>query len=126
MIIRIAIYGFNSRSREGSDICGAVNIMAPLMFQFALPRGERPLFMGCSLSGLRVSIRAPARGATEGEMLNNDHAAVSIRAPARGATEAWVIQANTDSRFNSRSREGSDQIPVSVVRQRRRFNSRSR
>ena len=79
------------------------------MFQFALPRGERPALQAALYHYPQVSIRAPARGATAPPYLmvavlvfqfalprGERHAgkgqlglrrAVSIRAPARGATQ---------------------------------------
>ena len=57
-----------------------------LVFQFALPRGERPL------------------DAVDGGGLHR----VSIRAPARGATQIDARHFGALLRFNSRSREGSD------------------
>ena len=55
---------FNSRSREGSD----------------------GLSTSVYSAGSSVSIRAPARGATDAAKLATGIIAVSIRAPARGAT----------------------------------------
>ena len=100
--------GFNSRSREGSDrrvwavalMVALVSIRAPArgatqsgrachaaaMFQFALPRGERPLPPVWGRLFVEVSIRAPARGATDNIADAARVLAVSIRAPARGAT----------------------------------------
>ena len=116
---------FNSRSREGSD------------------RAERP-----REGATDVSIHAPARGATSLERILNSRSQVSIHAPARGATSA--NKANilaqqfqftlprgerqhilsliilTPISFNSRSREGSDKLSVSVFRYISSFNSRSR
>ncbi len=100
-------------------------------FQSTLPRGERLQ----SMSGMRgrylVSIHAPARGATWRATLACAGSDVSIHAPARGAT-CWLdrpdrfirvfqstlprgerhrarsIAAWIQSRFNPRSRAGSD------------------
>ncbi len=67
------------------------------MFQSALPRGERHRYDPVHLRCLRVSIRAPARGATELELEAADKRGVSIRAPARGATRSmrWYISSLT-------------------------------
>ena len=59
---------------------------ARLMFQFALPRGERHLHVAKLIHRRLVSIRAPARGATCDNRLKFMQKQVSIRAPARGAT----------------------------------------
>ena len=76
---------FNSRSRMGSDMitCGGYRAAG---FQFALPHGERHDNVWW-VSGGRVSIRAPAWGATR--QITHKHGAkhVSIRAPAWGATD---------------------------------------
>ena len=53
-------------------------------------------------------------------------AVVSIRAPARGATEYAVWPCVTPFRFNSRSREGSDDAPDGGGLMTGSFNSRSR
>jgi len=55
-----------------------------------------------------VSIHAPARGATRGDMRNLGQYFVSIHAPARGAT-AFFSDANLEAvGFNPRTREGCD------------------
>ena len=61
-------------------------------FQFALPRGERPKANSASSEQVRVSIRAPAWGATLQEG-----------------------KAHVYGRFNSRSRVGSDFMPLSLI-----------
>ena len=60
-----------------------------------------------------VSIRAPARGATNAWRASSKTVAVSIRAPARGATSAGTADSARGHGFNSRSREGSDVNGVS-------------
>ena len=105
--------------------------VAATVFQFALPRGERrwvwavtlivalvsirapargaTFGVGGAVAGFGVSIRAPARGATTSARILSLSLTVSIRAPARGATSAQAADAGGEGRFNSRSREGSDQ-----------------
>ena len=141
---------FNPRSREGSDKRPRGNGRRPYKFQSPLPRRERleqkdrkdsrPSFNPRSREGsdtlddnncwtLKVSIPAPAKGATkiDGKMAINPTfqsplprrerprtqqlirmtIVVSIPAPAKGAT----ISANCTTPqvcFNPRSREGSD------------------
>ena len=106
---------FNSRSRVGSDADSrplgygvAVSIRAPawgatsrlrginewMPFQFALPRGERP----------------PPAVSQQNSM------PVSIRAPAWGATLLKTTSSIRISRFNSRSRVGSDKGGVNKPR----------
>ena len=98
-------------------------------FQSALPRGERLYTLNCSTNALNfnprsregsdcilepvhthlvISIRAPARGATEGDCLMGLIYDISIRAPARGATQCGSDNRQRYRYFNPRSREGSD------------------
>ena len=95
--------GFNSRSREGSDF--GVFLL---------------------LCWYRVSIHAPARGATSlcSPLLSSID--VSIHAPARGATYARRHDRPPHPCFNSRSREGSDRNVSRTMCLLCRFNSRSR
>ena len=55
-----------------------------------------------------ISIRAPARGATDGNGCIHLYATISIRAPARGATWKLLVLSIISLDFNPRSREGSD------------------
>ena len=59
----------------------------------------------------KISIRAPARGATICNAFQKRCGVISIRAPARGAT--WLTGADmlAFQNFNPRSREGSDRTP---------------
>ena len=77
---------FNSRSREGSDVHVVEGFVFRRQFQFALPRGERPVCCAEGAGITMVSIRAPARGATVVVAVRFLLVTVSIRAPARGAT----------------------------------------
>ena len=78
------------------------------MFQFTLPRGERPRNDYEKQDQRYVSIHAPARGATVALGLTPIEYYVSIHAPARGATSCSVSDKSSALCFNSRSREGSD------------------
>ena len=100
---------FNPRSREGSDLRRGFVRVRQARFQSTLPRGERPEDEDSPANGVRcfnprsregsdrqgqqrvdrgdrVSIHAPARGATRSLRLRNVPQDVSIHAPARGAT----------------------------------------
>ena len=120
--------GFNPRSRMGSD-----NVDPGLghrsAFQSTLPHGERPTPPAARQANRRVSIHAPAWGATDAEsrcqtvrvsihapawgatygraQISVAYMSVSIHAPAWGATVtmAWPCPAES---FNPRSRMGSD------------------
>ena len=79
---------FNPRSRAGSDQLHTVMATRPRAFQSTLPRGERRPTPAVSSAASAVSIHAPARGATS-------------------CSSAWSA---STSRFNPRSRAGSDSL----------------
>ncbi len=127
---RCAISCFNPRSRAGSDVARGYSTARLLGFQSTLPRGERRLlgeqllheasFNPRSRAGsdwpmptgwrriCKVSIHAPARGATSWSWATTGITIVSIHAPARGATHRWRGPLSPSSCFNPRSRAGSD------------------
>ncbi len=120
---------FNSRARKGRD--GLFNAFADARrrFQFTRPQGARhkrlpghdrprvsihaPARGATTRLRIRgrtgeVSIHAPARGAT-GERLHKGRGGrVSIHAPARGATRPPPQSRSRTACFNSRAREGRD------------------
>ena len=73
-----------------------------------------------------VSIHAPVKGATGQLGLQRFDHAVSIHAPVKGATYSAVINSGPISRFNPRSREGSDGSCWWGTYQSGCFNPRSR
>ena len=77
---------FNPRSREGSDTLSSLRVMT---FSYFNPRSrEGSDRMQQEIERfLRISIRAPARGATEESAADAAASEISIRAPARGATD---------------------------------------
>ena len=77
---------FNPRSREGSD-----DSSYPQYITFT-----------------RISIHAPAKGATKSADQFVGFSYISIHAPAKGATNCTSITKNDIANFNPRSREGSD------------------
>ena len=79
------IINFNPRSREGSD---------------------KQLELGQYI--VKISIHAPARGATQFVPDKCVLFQISIHAPARGATTNHVAIKDYQQDFNPRSREGSD------------------
>ena len=146
---------FNPRSREGSDKRRPVFRINRYRFQSTLPRGERRrLFKVAgslvdfnprsregsdqrqqqqSCSWQRISIHAPARGATQQRRRFGARQTISIHAPARGATnnlepsmqknivfQSTLPRGERQNRprmalvstpdFNPRSREGSDHV----------------
>ena len=56
---------FNSRTREGCDTDIFIPDALDYEFQFTHPGGVRRVGVGYLLYGLRVSIHAPGRGATD-------------------------------------------------------------
>src|SRR5579883_2492081 len=98
-----AIAGFNPRPRTGGD-------------------SE----MAAAEYGGRVSIRAPALGATVWSQPGWICAIVSIRAPALGATPRDFVSWRVPHCFNPRPRTGGDEIENSLSAFVRRFNPRPR
>ena len=140
---------FNPRSREGSDLQAFRPRGAGCLFQSTLPRGERLSAAWIQIRTRRISIHAPARGATlfwrafsrrqdqfqstlpRGERLNRIityvvNIRISIHAPARGATSQKCRLSPDPANFNPRSREGSDCILFDHVKRINHFNPRSR
>ena len=78
---------FNPRSREGSDPLRATMKDIYQIFQSTLPRGERLCDSASTSEQVhRISIHAPARGATKIFIREWYKYSISIHAPARGAT----------------------------------------
>src|SRR5690606_9600223 len=89
-----------------------------LMFQSTRPRGARPATPGPWEWRERVSIHAPAWGATLVVPLPLLKRQVSIHAPAWGATAGAAASASTPTSFNPRARVGRDSnrpTPASIV-----------
>ena len=120
---------FNPRSHEGSDEPSKLQLMLHLLFQSALPRGERHIrrssglliryfnprshegsdkFLLYMLLFYPISIRAPTRGATMERLTYVTEKGISIRAPTRGATLFHHYICKQQQYFNPRSHEGSD------------------
>ncbi len=79
---------FNPRSREGSDGAEIIN-------------GQRLI---------KISIHAPAKGATSVHANDSRDIHISIHAPAKGATRCRGSHSFLFRDFNPRSREGSDSM----------------
>ena len=80
---------FNPRPRAGGDRAMAVNLDFDIEFQSTPPRRGRrkPRFENYLYK--KVSIHAPAQGATRQGECAIARAIVSIHAPAQGATTRW-------------------------------------
>ena len=77
---------FNPRSREGSDNHDPEAIKMHKAFQSSLPRRERQVSSDYLLDLNPISIHAPAKGATHGDILIRKISHISIHAPTKGAT----------------------------------------
>ena len=77
---------FNPRSREGSDRGRRRSGKCSSKFQSTLPRGERHQLAKTIDDANKISIHAPARGATRHRVSAGQLFCISIHAPARGAT----------------------------------------
>ena len=124
---------FNPRSRKGSDFSLSVYKDQGCKFQSTLPQGERQVSKMHMDDHYKISIHAPARGAT-------NHGAVFCACfrnfnprgwnlwhwhewrATRGYGDDLVIKQD----FNPRSRKGSDHFPAISCRIQRYFNPRSR
>ena len=84
---------FNPRSREGSDPIVHYKVAQIVSFQSTLPRRERPTPAEERRGGLKISIHAPAKGATYRFRFAARFAAISIHAPAKGATACTRLSA---------------------------------
>ena len=99
---------FNPRSREGSDEGSNAAGKTPDRFQSTLPRRERQRATITKHRIRRISIHAPAKGATRAGGDTSGGDAISIHAPAKGATKHLYGSEISIDNFNPRSREGSD------------------
>ena len=118
---------FQSAPPCGGRLARRTSKSTTFVFQSAPPCGGRPHRVRAGLAGDPVSIRAPVRGATGGELaLIDGRGHVSIRAPVRGATRS-CRPAHARLRFNPRPRAGGDHCSgASTTRSRRCFNPRPR
>ena len=94
---------FNPRSREGSDFVTVTKLFLSLIFQSALPRGERP-------------------GSGSWDAIMPDFNPRS----REGSDPGGNIFCKVLNHFNPRSREGSDSDPVQGSPEQGHFNPRSR
>ena len=105
---------FNPRTRMGCDCFSPCLTRSPPNFN---PRTR----MGCDLTYLydvrciRISIHAPAWGATDTAALDYRYTQISIHAPAWGATCEQAALAPAGAHFNPRTRMGCDRMASSVT-----------
>ncbi len=98
---------FQSTPPRGGRLRNSVHDAQLSEFQSTPPRGGRLDGIPYMTPAERVSIHAPARGATSVERHSQD-SPVSIHAPARGATRHFRIFDTSYTRFNPRPRAGGD------------------
>ena len=127
MILSNFVFNFNPRSREGSDVYPAGFFVSTTLFQSTLPRGERRSAGNCSVNCTRISIHAPARGATSDRL---PQLSLSSNFNPRSREGSDLSSSGTSSiqsrNFNPRSREGSDKQRDRKQESRIYFNPRSR
>ena len=103
---------FNPRSREGSDIQPTRNKRETAdKFQSTLPRGERPPSFPARSRCCRYFNPRSREGSDMPELRLTCGKKISIHAPARGATATASVGFARFVNFNPRSREGSDVLP---------------
>jgi len=82
---------FNPRARAGRDLSGITCRFLPMDFN-PRARAGRDVHFAAHVHLLRISIHAPARGATCERNLTPKFVKISIHAPARGATTITIGQ----------------------------------
>ena len=130
----LCLGNFNPRTRMGCDISYRLFIINTFLFQSTHPHGVRHQICNCdrqflgfqsthphgvrlaerqtSISYIRISIHAPAWGATLCKCPHLYKRLISIHAPAWGATKNARLFRRPTSDFNPRTRMGCDrQVP---------------
>ena len=93
---------FQSTLPRGERRCRRRSVLYCSAFQSTLPRGERLTLARNFPCGVRkISIHAPARGATSEFICNFSSDIISIHAPARGATAVFFAFSAPASAFQS-------------------------
>ena len=98
----------STRPRGARPALGGEIVKDYIKFQSTRPRGARRLHWSARHASERVSIHAPAWGATVAAPCPQRQKNVSIHAPAWGATWAQVGSGLSISGFNPRARVGRD------------------
>ena len=99
--------GFNPRARMGRDALATLDAACPELFQSTRPHGARRDQCSIPCCRSRVSIHAPAWGATSCARAVCQIQKVSIHAPAWGATQAQMHQCRDIDVFQSTRPHGA-------------------
>ena len=114
---------FNPRSREGSDRPRSLTSAESALFQSTLPRGERQAATTIEVMAEMFQSTLPRGERPDRASQSTPKTRVSIHAPARGATWSIMDMSTTPRSFNPRSREGSDGLLTRGVYYVRTFQS---
>ena len=117
---------FQSTLPHGERLPGGFSRLTVRGFQSTLPHGERHGTSAMSLRGIRSFNPRSRTGSDKGIRCRRWVRRVSIHAPARGATGAGGRADGRIDRFNPRSRTGSDLSTTSSIQAGHGFNPRSR
>ena len=118
-------YGFNSRSRMGSDPVVQELPRAGWKFQFTLPHGERLVSLALAVADLAFQFTLPHGERQAYSQPSGFQSRFQFTLP-HGERLDEIIFDYTDIGFNSRSRMGSDAALRKGLTRGGRFNSRSR
>ena len=117
---------FNPRTRMGCDASRPLPPPLPLAFQSTHPHGVRHLEALCQDCHNKISIHAPAWGATAVASNSFPINSISIHAPAWGATSSETSALNIRLNFNPRTRMGCDMSEFKYYSELYDFNPRTR
>ena len=119
----VATVLFQSTLPRGERLLSSPQMHRITRFQSTLPRGER-LWQGFTAEyNPIISIHAPTRGATTDSSKAVGADIISIHAPTRGATIAFSVFSVPLRNFNPRSHEGSDNADLNMRSSKQKFQS---
>ena len=118
------MWGFQSTHPRGVRLSFARLIVTPFTFQSTHPRGVRPLALQVGLD-LVVDFNPRTREGCDCSISihSGDSIRISIHAPARGATAGYGICRQRDRYFNPRTREGCDYAKNQIDERKGAFQS---
>jgi len=123
-VIRV-LFCFNPRARMGRDFIYHKKTRRKILFQSTRPHGARLISISQSNKLRKVSIHAPAWGATAGFDNACEGFQVSIHAPAWGATSASRNLINLE-KFQSTRPHGARPLGMKFLAGENSFNPRAR